>query len=226
MHECIDVPVCKLRTAQGIFASLPAAALLPGGPWYFTVSTVEKRATVVAVDAYGCLLIIYCSTGRSRCMGKTRMEGRRVESSRRRDRDVMSSECGDGLFQRPASSASSILRPASSVQRPDPPSSKMMQRNANSDFGVNCAQCAQPECVQRVQSGAIMNHDVHTFFASRAQARVRVRTSSAALARRVCGMRDRGIALASKSSVLCCVLPLAVFEGRTRTRTSDLESGS
>lgn len=31
-----------------------------------------------------------------------------------------------------------------------------MQRNANSDFGVNCA---QPECVQRVQSGAIMNHD-------------------------------------------------------------------
>lgn len=40
----------------------------------------------------------------------------------------------------------------------------MMQRNANSDFGVNCA---QPECVQRVQSGAIMNHDVHTFFASR-----------------------------------------------------------
>lgn len=52
-----------------------------------------------------------------------------------------------------------------------------------------------------------MNHDVHTFFASR----VRVRTSSAALARRVCGTRDRGIALAS--SVLCCVLP--VFEGRT-----------
>lgn len=98
----------------------------------------------------------------------------------------------------------------------------MMQRNANSDFPVNCAQpeCVQRECAQRVQSGAIMNHDVHTFFASRARARVRVWTSSAALARRVCGTRDRGIALAS--SVLCCVLP--VFEGRTRT--SDLESES
>lgn len=60
-------------------------------------------------------------------------------------------------------------------------------------------------------------HDVHTFFASRA--RVRVRTSSAALARRVCGTRDRGIALAS--SVFCCVLPLAVFEGRTRTSDSE-----
>lgn len=86
MHECIDVPVCC--GPHKVFASLPAAALLPGGPRYFTVSTVEKRATVVAVDVYGCfmLLIIYCcSTGRTSTQrspvgawGKREMEGRRV----------------------------------------------------------------------------------------------------------------------------------------------------
>lgn len=88
MHRRASV----LRTAQGIFASLPAAALLPGGPRYFTVSTVEKRATVVAVDVYGCfklLVIVVVRPAGHRRSGRRSVHGEsengrtssRVESS-------------------------------------------------------------------------------------------------------------------------------------------------
>lgn len=218
MHRRASV----LRTAQGIFASLPAAALLPGGTSRCREACYSSCCGCVRVFQVINNLLLFDRPDiepavAGRCMGKAR-NGRtssRVESSTGFMSCHLSAEMVRVtlLFQRPVSCVQYLASSASSVQRPNP-TSKMMQRNANSDFGVNCA---QPECVQRVQSGAIMNHDVHTFFASRA----RVRTSSAALARRVCGTRDRGIALAS--SVLCCVLPLAVFEGRTRT--SDFRLG-
>lgn len=154
MHECIDVPVCcgphkvySLRCQR----RLCSRAVLHG---------VEKRATVVAVDVYGCFksLIIYCCS-----TGRTSTQRSSVGAWGKREwKDVESSRVVDGIGMSCHLSAemdySSVLhpvRPVSCVQRPDPPSSKMMQRNANSDFGVNCA---QPECVQCVQwqSGAIM----------------------------------------------------------------------
>lgn len=120
--ECTNASTCQCaadRTRCVRFAASGGSA--PGGPWYFTVS----RSVLVAVDAYGCfkslIIVVVRPAGHQRsgrCMGKARMEGRRVESSRRRDSDVMSSECVTLLFQRPASSASSILRPASSVLTP------------------------------------------------------------------------------------------------------------
>lgn len=129
--ECTNASTCQCaadRTRYIRFAASGGSA--PGGPWYFTVLTVEKRATVVAVDVYGCfmLLIIYCcSTGRTSTQRSSvgawgKREWKDVESSRVVDGiHVMSSECGDGA-RNTIIPASSILRPASSVQRPDPPS--------------------------------------------------------------------------------------------------------
>lgn len=140
MHECIDVPVCcgphkvcSLRCQRRLCSR--RAAVLHG---------VEKRATVVAVDVYGGLLDNnYCSTGRTstqrstqRCMGKARMEGRRVV-----DGIGMSCHLSAEMWCVTLHYYSSVLhpvRPVSCVQRPASsvltPKSKMTQRNANSDF--------------------------------------------------------------------------------------------
>lgn len=108
MHRRASV----LRTAQGIFASLPAVALLPA-----VLHGVEKRATVVAVDVYGCFKLLTIIVRQLSVHGESE-NGR--TSSRRRDSDVMPSECGDVVRNTiiPASCIQCVQYLASSVQRP------------------------------------------------------------------------------------------------------------
>lgn len=77
MHRRASV----LRTAQGVFASLPAAALLPAGRG--TSRCRLSRSVLVAVDVYGGLLIIIVRPAGVGAWGKR--EWKDVESSRRRD---------------------------------------------------------------------------------------------------------------------------------------------
>lgn len=132
--ECTNASTCQCvadRTRYIRFAASGGSA--PGR--YFTVS----RSVLVAVDAYGCFksLIIYCcSTGRTSTQRSPvgawgKREWKDVESSRVVDGIVILMSCHLSaemvrnttlLFQRPASSASSILRPVSCVQRPNPKS--------------------------------------------------------------------------------------------------------